>query len=107
MTGHAPPSATQRLLRTAGADAQAIRGLENFRCSVCEAKKVPDRPSPVKMPEEYNFNKAISLDVFVIKDAMNKKYKVMSVVVFEPFSMQQSLSEKAVDHQVPEKRPRR
>ena len=32
------------------------------------------------MPEEYRFNKAISLDVFVSKDANGRKYKVMSVV---------------------------
>ncbi|CAE7561028.1 RE2 [Symbiodinium necroappetens] len=80
MTGHAPPSAMQRLLRTAGADANAIKALDSFRCATCEAKKVPDRPSPVKMPEEYRFNKAVSLDVFIVKDTLNKKYKVMSVV---------------------------
>ncbi|CAE7224139.1 RE2, partial [Symbiodinium sp. CCMP2456] len=80
MTGHAPPSAMQRLLRTAGADQQAIRGLENFRCATCEAKKLPDKASPVKMPEEYKFNKAVSLDVFIVKDSLNKKYKVMSLV---------------------------
>ncbi|CAE7536321.1 RE2 [Symbiodinium microadriaticum] len=80
MTGHAPPSAMQRLLRTAGADANAIKALDSFRCATCEAKKVPDRPSPVKMPEEYRFNKAVSLDVFIAKDTLNKKYKVMSVV---------------------------
>ena len=32
------------------------------------------------MPEEYPFNKAVSLDVFIVKDALNKKYKVMSVL---------------------------
>ena len=54
--------------------------LENFRCPACEDKKLPDRAAPVKMPEEYRFNKAISIDVLVVKDALNKKYKVMSVV---------------------------
>ncbi|CAE7502298.1 TY4B-J, partial [Symbiodinium sp. CCMP2456] len=32
------------------------------------------------MPEEYKFNKAVSLDVFIVKDSLNKKYKVMSLV---------------------------
>ncbi|CAE7219311.1 TY4B-J [Symbiodinium sp. KB8] len=80
MTGHSPPAAMQRLLRTAGADPDAIRGLDNFRCQVCEEKKQPQRPAAVKMPEEYRFNKAISLDVFIIKDAIGRRYKVMSIV---------------------------
>ena len=80
MTGHAPPSAMQRLLRTAGADPDAIRGLDNFRCQVCEEKKKPQRPAATKMPEEYRFNKAISLDVMVVKDAIGRRYKVMSIV---------------------------
>ncbi|CAE7562382.1 RE1 [Symbiodinium sp. CCMP2592] len=80
MVGHAPPSAMQRLLRTAGADPAAIRALENFRCPTCEEMKKPMRAAPVKMPEEYRFNKAISIDVLVAKDAFNHKYKIMSVV---------------------------
>ena len=80
MTGHPPPSAMQRLLRTAGADQDAIRGLDNFRCAVCEEKRKPSAPAAVKMPEEYRFNKAISLDVFMCKDIGGRKYKVMSVV---------------------------
>ncbi|CAE7872935.1 RE2, partial [Symbiodinium necroappetens] len=32
------------------------------------------------MPEEYKFNKAISLDVFIIKDTIGRRYKVMSIV---------------------------
>ncbi|CAE7186133.1 hypothetical protein AK812_SmicGene1496 [Symbiodinium microadriaticum] len=55
----------QRLLRTAGADQIAICGLDNFRCSVCEEDKKPSAPAAVTMPEEYKFNKAISLDMFI------------------------------------------
>ena len=67
MTGHASTSAMQRLLRTAGAAPAAVRALEYFRCPTCEDKKDPHRPPPTKPPEDYKFNKAISLDVFIAR----------------------------------------
>ena len=73
MTGHSPPAAMQRLLRTAGADKQAIMGL-------CEAQAKPKPAPAVKMPGNYKFNEEVSVDVFIVKDITGACFKVMSLV---------------------------
>ena len=80
MTGHASPASMQRLLRTAGADAAAIRAMQYFQCPVCDSLKRPMQRPATKVPGPYVFNVEVSVDVFVIRDVEGNKFLILSIV---------------------------
>ena len=80
MTGHASPSAMQRLLRTAGSDPAVIRALPDFHCAACAAKKKPLAVPSTRLPSDYRFNVELAVDCFEIKDVEQRRYTIFSAV---------------------------
>ena len=80
MTGHSSTSAMTRMLRLAKASPEVLHKIKHFRCETCQLKQ-PSEPRPtVRPPGPYVFNHEIAADTFEVRDSLNNKYTVLSIV---------------------------
>ena len=74
--GHVPDKVLTNLLRSARVSKEYIDAVKYFRCIECE-ETAPQRTShKTSMPNRYEFNYALGIDVLEILDADGAKYQV-------------------------------
>ena len=83
MMGHCSNAALIRMLRSSMAGQEAIDAAKHFRCQSCEEMKKDEAPRvvrPTKPLCEVRFNYEVSVDVFEVHDAADKRHSILSVV---------------------------
>ena len=80
MTSHASRPQLQRMLRYAGAPPRVVKGVQHFRCGICERDSEEKKPFPMKTPSPYTFNETIGIDVFEVKDAGGTRFQILHAI---------------------------
>ena len=83
MMGHCSNAALIRMLKSSMAGQDAVDGAKHFRCQSCEEMKRDEAPRvvrPSKPSCEVRFNYEVSVDVFEVHDAAEKRHSILSVV---------------------------
>ena len=68
------------MLRYAGAPPRVVKGVQYFRCGICERDSEEKKPFPMKTPSPYTFNETIGLDVFEVKDAAGTRFQILHAI---------------------------
>ena len=78
--GHATPRVLLEILRASGAKPEFLKAARILRCEGCDAHKPKAQTSKVALPRTYEFNRAVGVDIFEVKDANNVRYSILSIV---------------------------
>ena len=78
--GHVPQKVLLNLLRSARVSKQYIDAVKYFRCVECEESAPPRTGHKTSLPNRYEFNYALGIDVLEILDADGAKYQVLNMI---------------------------
>lgn len=78
--GHPTAVTLQRILRRQNAKPEAIRAASLLSCDACGESIHRRRPRPVRLPNRYEFNRHILLDIFYAKDNRGVTYAFLNIV---------------------------
>jgi len=78
--GHPTSVTLQRILRRQGAKPEAIRAAGLLACDSCGESIRRKRPRPVRLPNQYEFNRHLMMDTFYAKDIRGVTYGFLSII---------------------------
>ena len=78
--GHVPQKVLLNLLRSARVSKQYIDAVKYFRCVECEENAPRRTGHKTSLPNRYEFNYALGIDVLEILDADGAKYQVLNMI---------------------------
>ena len=78
--GHVPQKILLNLLRSARVSKEYIDAVKYFRCTECEEAAPRRTGHETSMPNRYEFNYALGIDVLEILDADGAKYQVLNMI---------------------------
>ena len=78
--GHVPQKVLLNLLRSARVSKQYIDAVKYFRCVECEESAPRRTGRKTSLPNRYEFNYALGIDVLEILDADGAKYQVLNMI---------------------------
>ena len=78
--GHPTSVTLQRILRRQGAKPEAIRAAGLLACDSCGEFIRRKRPRPVRLPNQYEFNRHLMMDTFYAKDIRGVTYGFLSII---------------------------
>ena len=78
--GHVPQKVLLNLLRSARVSKQYIDAVKYFRCVECEESAPRRTGHKTSLPNRYEFNYALGIDVLEILDADGAKYQVLNMI---------------------------
>ena len=78
--GHVPQKVLLNLLRSARVSKQYIDAVKYFRCVECEENAPRRTGHKTSLPNRYEFNYALGIDVSEILDADGAKYQVLNMI---------------------------
>ena len=78
--GHPTAVTLQRILRRQGAKAEAIRAAGLMACDSCGESIRRKRPRPVRLPNQYEFNRHLLLDTMYAKDAQGTTFGFLNII---------------------------
>ena len=79
--GHPSRSTLLRMMRLSGANKEAIRYAQRWRCEVCAMRQRPRRPQAAAASvRPYGFNIHLHIDLKFVHDVRDKRYAVLSVL---------------------------
>ena len=79
MIGHGSNSATQQLLKTAGALTESCEAARHFSCETCRKRQQVQRPPVVGPPNKLVFNYEVSVDCFEVKDSAGNRHTIFKL----------------------------
>ena len=95
--GHVPQKVLLNLLRSARVSKQYIDAVKYFRCVECEENAPRRTGHKTSLPNRYEFNYALGIDVLEILDADGAKYQVLNMICLGHVSSLLRSSELALD----------
>lgn len=78
--GHPTAVTLQRILRRQGAKPEAIRAAGLMACDSCGESIRRKRPRPVRLPNQYEFNRHLLLDTMFAKDACGTTFGFLNII---------------------------
>ena len=78
--GHVPQKVLLKLLRSARVSKQYTDAVKYFRCVECEESARRRTGHKTSLPNRYEFNCALGIDVLEILDADGAKYQVLNMI---------------------------
>ena len=78
--GHCPLTVLVEVLRGSNAKDEFIKEARLLRCDGCDAHKPKPQTSKTTLPRTFQFNEAVGVDIFEIKDSSNTRYSMLSFV---------------------------
>ena len=78
--GHPTSVTLQRILRRQGAKPEAIRAAGLMSCDSCGESIRRKRPRPVRLPNQYQFNRHLFLDTFYARDVRGATFAFLNMI---------------------------
>ena len=78
--GHVPQKVLLNLLRAARVSKEYLDAVKYFKCVECEESAPRRTGHKTPMPNRYEFNCALGIEVLEILDADGAKYQVLSMI---------------------------